>query len=71
MYLFCFRFNILTGKYPFEGENIYRLFENIGKGDLVIPDEVDETLASLLSGIQHFVIKVVFYFVICLIRNTL
>lgn len=43
-------FNILTGKYPFEGESIYRLFENIGKGDLVIPSEVDDTLGSLLKG---------------------
>eukprot|EP00795_Rhopilema_esculentum_P004703 gene4702-20996_t len=43
-------FNIITGKYPFEGENIYRLFENIGKGELVIPSEVDETLGGLLKG---------------------
>ncbi len=46
-------FNILTGKYPFEGENIYRLFENIGKGELVIPDEVDENLGSLLTGMLN------------------
>ena len=40
----------MTGKYPFEGENIYRLFENIGKGEMVIPDEVDDNLGSLLKG---------------------
>ena len=49
-YLFSFRFNILTGKYPFEGENIYRLFENIANGELVIPDGVEENLANLLKG---------------------
>lgn len=48
-YSYC-RFNIVTGKYPFEGENIYRLFENIGKGEMVIPDEVDDNLGSLLKG---------------------
>lgn len=45
----------MTGKYPFEGDSIYRLFENIGKGELVIPDEVEENLASLLRGNNHFV----------------
>jgi len=46
-------FNILTGKYPFEGENIYRLFENIANGELVIPDGVEENLANLLKGMLH------------------
>eukprot|EP00794_Sanderia_malayensis_P007698 gene7698-8535_t len=46
-------FNFLTGKYPFEGETIYLLFENIGKGDLVLPDELDETLKSLLTGMLN------------------
>ena len=58
------RFNIITGKYPFEGENIYRLFENIGKGELVIPSEVDETLGGLLKGIMELclcVIKVKYF----------
>lgn len=44
------RFNITTGKYPFEGENIYKLFENIGKGEFTVPEEVDDLLADLLRG---------------------
>jgi len=39
-----------TGIYPFEGENIYKLFENIGKGVYTIPDSIDNMLASLLTG---------------------
>ena len=44
------RFNITTGKYPFEGENIFKLFENIGTGQFTVPKEVDDTLADLLIG---------------------
>lgn len=43
-------YNITTGSYPFEGDNIYRLFENIGKGDFTIPLEIEEPLKSLLTG---------------------
>lgn len=43
-------FNITTGKYPFEGENIYKLFENIGKGEFTVPEGVSDSLASLLKG---------------------
>ncbi|KAL3268402.1 hypothetical protein HHI36_007518 [Cryptolaemus montrouzieri] len=43
-------YNITTGKYPFEGDNIYRLFESIGKGDFTIPGEIEESLRSLLLG---------------------
>ena len=50
LYKKIFRYNITTGKYPFEGDNIYRLYENIGKGDYTIPPEVDVTLKSLLQG---------------------
>ena len=57
-----FRFNILTGKYPFEGENIYRLFENIGKGELVIPDGVEDILASLLKGNINLLTDALFNF---------
>lgn len=44
------RYNITTGLYPFEGDNIYKLFENIGKGEYVIPDCVDKLLADLIKG---------------------
>jgi len=48
--LFASRYNIMTGKYPFEGDNIYRLFENIGKGDYSIPNEIEDPLRDLLKG---------------------
>lgn len=41
-----------TGLYPFEGENIYKLFENIGRGVYTIPDSIDKMLNSLLTGKQ-------------------
>lgn len=44
--LYC----ITTGKYPFEGENIYRLFETISKGVFVMPEDVDPALQNLLYG---------------------
>lgn len=43
-------YNITTGVYPFEGDNVYRLFENIGKGEFVIPAELEESLKELLQG---------------------
>lgn len=39
-----------TSLYPFEGDNIYKLFENIGKGVFTIPDSVDSVMADLLRG---------------------
>lgn len=43
-------YSITTGRYPFEGENIYRLFEKISKGDFVMPAELDPALQNLLLG---------------------
>ncbi|XP_018321147.1 serine/threonine-protein kinase STK11-like isoform X2 [Agrilus planipennis] len=43
-------YNITTGKYPFEGDNVYRLFENIGKGDFTVPEDIDCTLQNLING---------------------
>ncbi|XP_038066594.1 serine/threonine-protein kinase STK11-like [Patiria miniata] len=43
-------FNITTGTFPFEGDNIYRLFENIGKGHFTMPDNISPLLADLLTG---------------------
>ncbi|GLH06674.1 hypothetical protein R5R35_011899 [Gryllus longicercus] len=43
-------YNITTGLYPFEGDNIYRLFENIGKGEYTIPSEIENPLRSLIEG---------------------
>lgn len=43
-------YNITTGKLPFDGENIFRLFEKITKGRFVMPDELDSSLQNLLFG---------------------
>lgn len=42
-----------TGKYPFEGDNIYRLLENIGKNQWIPPDwfrKFDTNLSNLING---------------------
>jgi len=44
-------FNILTGKYPFEGDNIYKLFNIIGQCQLLIPPEIDGHLKILIAGL--------------------
>lgn len=49
-YFHPFRYNITTSLYPFEGDNIYKLFENIGKGDYTIPEECGPLLSDLLRG---------------------
>lgn len=42
-----------TGQYPFEGDNIYRLLENIGRGQWEAPAwlyEMDADFANLILG---------------------
>ncbi len=39
-----------TGKYPFEGETVFLLFENIARGEFTIPENVDPLLAALIKG---------------------
>ena len=48
------RFNITTGSYPFEGDNIYRLLENIGKGVWSVPEGLDPLLSDLLLNMLRF-----------------
>lgn len=43
-------YSITTGKYPFEGENVYRLYANISKGDFIMPTDLDPVLQNLLLG---------------------
>ncbi|XP_065354262.1 serine/threonine-protein kinase stk11 [Calliphora vicina] len=46
-------YNLCTGLYPFEGDNIYRLLENIGRGQWEAPDwlyKLDSKLAVLILG---------------------
>uniref|UniRef100_A0A1A9Z488 non-specific serine/threonine protein kinase n=1 Tax=Glossina pallidipes TaxID=7398 RepID=A0A1A9Z488_GLOPL len=50
-------YNLCTGLYPFEGDNIYRLLENIGRGQWQTPDwlyKLDEHLATLILGMLQF-----------------
>ncbi|KAF6097430.1 serine/threonine kinase 11 [Phyllostomus discolor] len=47
-------YNITTGLYPFEGDNIYKLFENIGKGDYTIPGDCGPPLSDLLKGMLEY-----------------
>ncbi|CAB3364666.1 Hypothetical predicted protein [Cloeon dipterum] len=44
-------FNMCTGQYPFEGDNVYRLYEAIGRGTFTMPSNLDQPLADLLSGL--------------------
>jgi serine/threonine protein kinase len=46
-------YNLVTGRLPFEAENIYLLFQTIGKGIYKIPDDFDAPLTSLLIGLLH------------------
>ncbi|EDV92979.1 GH18529 [Drosophila grimshawi] len=46
-------YNLATGFYPFEGDNIYRLLENIGRSQWIAPDwlyDMDECFARLILG---------------------
>ncbi|ELV09329.1 Serine/threonine-protein kinase 11 [Tupaia chinensis] len=47
-------YNITTGLYPFEGDNIYKLFENIGRGDYTIPGDCGPPLSDLLRGMLEY-----------------
>ncbi|CAG7835091.1 unnamed protein product [Allacma fusca] len=43
-------YNLATGKYPFEGDTVFLLFENIANGKFTVPEDVDPLLANLLRG---------------------
>ena len=46
-------YNLVTGLLPFEADNIYLLFQTIGRGVYTIPDDIDPHLTSLLRGLLH------------------
>ncbi|CAH0555445.1 unnamed protein product [Brassicogethes aeneus] len=46
-------YNVVTGTYPFEGDSIFRLFENIGKGVFQIPEDIEDPLRNLLLGMME------------------
>ncbi|KAF8794486.1 serine/threonine-protein kinase STK11-like [Argiope bruennichi] len=58
-------YNFTTGKYPFEGDNIYKLFENIGRGEFEVPNDLDPLLQDLLLGMlrkdptERFTLKLI------------
>lgn len=47
------RYNLTTGKYPFDGDTVFLLFEDIAKGEFTIPEDLDAKLASLLRKMLH------------------
>jgi len=47
-------YNFTTGKYPFDGSNIYKLFENISAGKYSIPKSLDNNLTSLLNSLLEY-----------------
>lgn len=46
-------YNLVTGQLPFEADNIYLLFQTIGKGVYTIPQEIEPQLTSLIHGLLH------------------
>lgn len=44
------RFHFTTGKFPFEGDNVYKLFGAISTGVFQIPDDLSPLLQELLRG---------------------
>lgn len=46
-------YNLVTGLLPFEADNIYLLFQTIGRGVYTIPDDIDPHLTSLLHGLLN------------------
>lgn len=49
-------FNCITGAYPFNGDNIYKLYEQIEACDLRVPKEVTNDMETVLRGMleKHF-----------------
>ncbi len=43
-------YNLVTGGYPFSGDTIFRLFEDIARCQYELPSELDPALQSLLKG---------------------
>lgn len=52
-----FRYNMLTGRYPFESDNdrnMLQLYEKISACQLVLPDDMNGELQDLLRGIHYY-----------------
>ena len=46
----CLRFHFTTGKFPFEGDNVYKLFGAISTGVFEMPRDLSALLQGLLRG---------------------
>ena len=46
---------MITGLYPFEGENVYELYDSIGKAEFVVPEIVKQNpiLEDLIKAMLH------------------
>jgi serine/threonine protein kinase len=44
---------MISGKFPFDGDSIFHLFENIAKCEYQVPDEADTILSELMQGIME------------------
>jgi serine/threonine-protein kinase 11 len=44
-------YHFISGKYPFDGDSMFALFDNIAKCEFKMPEEADDTLADLLRCI--------------------
>ena len=49
-----YRYNMTTGRYPFEGDNVYRLLEAIGRGE---PAPPPSSLGSSLQALLIHMLK--------------
>ena len=45
-----YRFHFITGKFPFEGDNVYKLFGAISTGVFEMPTDLSPLLQDLLRG---------------------
>ena len=48
--LSCHRYNFVTGKFPFEGENVYKLFAAISVGVFTMSPDISPMLQVLIKG---------------------
>ncbi|CAF3379659.1 unnamed protein product [Rotaria socialis] len=46
-------YNLVTGHLPFDADNIYLLFQTIGKGVYIIPSDMETNLTTLIHGLLH------------------
>ncbi len=51
------RFHFTTGKFPFEGDNVYKLFGAISTGVFEMPPDLSPLLQELLRGMLRKVAK--------------